>query len=168
MEIFLVLVVIIIGIAVAAISQGKKPEGKRTPSNPNPLNVVDEKPSNETKEKTGLIKPKRLLTMNEQPTFKKLVEALPEYVVFAQVSFSAILDTTDRATRNRFNRKIADFVVCNKSFIVIGVVELDDSSHNGREEQDAERDAMFNEAGYKVIRYRRMPERDQVRRDFGL
>lgn len=114
------------------------------------------------------IKAKRLLTANEQPTFSRLVEALPEYVIFAQVSFSAIITSTGQSTRNKFNRKMADFVVCDKAFNVVAVVELDDSSHNGREEKDADRDALLKEAGHKVIRYKQTPDKEQIRKDFGL
>ncbi|WP_026470763.1 DUF2726 domain-containing protein [Alkanindiges illinoisensis] len=112
------------------------------------------------------IKAKRVLTMNEQPTFNRLREALPDHIVLAQVSFGALLSTTGQATRNRFNRKIADFVVLDKSFNVVAVVELDDKSHKGKEQQDAERDAMLKEAGYRVIRYPRTPDLDKVKADF--
>ena len=37
------------------------------------------------------IKGKRILTMNEQPTFLRLREALPEHIVLAQVAFSAFM-----------------------------------------------------------------------------
>ncbi len=71
-------------------------------------------------------------------------------------------------TRNLFNRKVADFVVLDKSFNIIAIVELDDSSHKGKEHTDAERDALINEAGFKVIRYKRTPETEQVHLDFGI
>lgn len=147
MEILIIIVVIaFIAFAVIAASanKGKSAKGK-----------------NETP-----IKAKRVLTMNEQPTFNRLREALPENIVLAQVSFGALLSTTGQATRNKFNRKIADFVVLDKSFNVVAVVELDDKSHKGKEKQDAERDAMLIEAGYRVIRYPRTPDLDKVKADF--
>jgi very-short-patch-repair endonuclease len=114
----------------------------------------------------GKIRKSRPLTMNEQPMFSKLRETLePEYVVLAQVSFGAILWTWSKAVRNRFNRKIVDFVVCDKSFNVIAVVELDDSSHKGKEEKDAERDLLFKEAGITVLRYKFTPESSKIRED---
>jgi len=103
------------------------------------------------------------LTKNEQPMYFRLVEALPEHIVLAQVAFSALLKTGKQATRNRFNRKVADFVICEKSFRVIACVELDDSSHKGREEQDRERDQLLTNAGYRVIRYKKVPNIDEVR-----
>ena len=62
------------------------------------------------------IKGKRIITMNEQPTFLRLREALPEHIVLAQVAFSAFMTAKGYATRNLFNRKVADFVVLDKQF----------------------------------------------------
>lgn len=111
---------------------------------------------------------KRILTMNEQPTFMKLREALPEHIVLAQVSFSAFMTAKGYPTRNLFNRKIADFVVLDKKFNIVAIVELDDSSHKGKEDQDAERDALIAEAGHRVIRYKRTPDFEQVKKDFNI
>lgn len=129
------------------------------------LNGKGNSPKN-AKGKSTPIKPKRPLTMNEQPTYSRLVENLPNCFVLAQVSLQAILSTSGQATRNRFNRKIADFVVCDKAWNVLAVVELDDSSHKGKEAADAERDAIISEAGYKVIRYARTPSAEQIANDF--
>lgn len=127
---------------------------------------------NVKKEKKGgarnPIKGKRILTMNEQPTFIRLREALPEYIILAQVSFSAFMTAQGYATRNLFNRKVADFVVLDKQFNIVAIVELDDSSHKGKEDKDAERDSLIIEAGYRIIRYQRTPDIDQVKKDFGI
>ena len=109
---------------------------------------------------------KRVITLNEQPTFLRLREALPNHIVLAQVAFSALMTSKGYTSRSRFNRKVTDFVVLDKGFNVVAIVELDDSSHKGREQEDAERDAMLEEAGYTVIRYTRTPEIQQVRADF--
>lgn len=114
------------------------------------------------------INAKRVLTMNEQPTFNRLREALPGYIVLAQVAFSALITTKGQATRNRFNRKVADFVVLDKAYNVVAIIELDDSSHKGKEDKDANRDKMLEEAGYKVIRYKRTPDLDKVKADFNI
>jgi len=126
-------------IAVAAVF-GKKPQKSKSP-----------------------ISKKDLLTKNEQPMYFRLVEAMPEHIVLAQVAFSALLKTSTSAMRNRFDRKVADFVICDKTFKVIACIELDDSSHKGRERQDGERDRMLIEAGYRVIRYKKVPNVDEVR-----
>lgn len=115
-------------------------------------------------------RPKRRwpLTKNEGAMYHRLVQSLPDHVVFAQVSFGALLTARSRATRNRFDRKVADFVVCDKALQVLAIIELDDWSHRGREFNDAARDKLLQDAGYRVIRYPRIPNVEKVRADFGV
>ena len=49
---------------------------------------------------------------------------------------------------------------------MIAVVELDDSSHKGRAKEDGARDALLTDAGYRVVRYPRVPDIEQVKADF--
>lgn len=105
------------------------------------------------------------LTKNEQPMYFRLKEALPGYEVLAQVAFSALLTARKTATRNSFDRKVADFVICTRSFEVVAVIELDDKSHKGKEAADAARDQMLIDAGYRVLRYAMTPNAEKVRKD---
>ena len=41
-------------------------------------------------------------------------------------------------------------------------MNLDDPSHIGKEQEDAERDAMLNEAGYIVLRFTEIPSIRQL------
>jgi Protein of unknown function (DUF2726) len=107
--------------------------------------------------KSFAAKAKRLLSRNEQPMYFRLVEAFPDLVVLAQVSFSGLMTGKTQSDRNKFNRKIADFVICTKAFEIVAIVELDDSSHQGREKQDSERDAMLESVGYRVVRFKKTP-----------
>lgn len=132
------------------------------------LSVLKNGESKNRNAKRNPIKGKRIITMNEQPTFMKLKEALPEHIILAQVAFSAFMTAQGYATRNLFNRKVADFVVLDKAFNIVAIVELDDSSHKGKEKFDEERDALIHEAGFKVIRYKRTPELVQIHRDFNI
>jgi very-short-patch-repair endonuclease len=79
-------------------------------------------------------------------------------VVLAQVAFSALLDARSRATRNTFDRKVADFVLCTKAFEVIAVIELDDSSHQKKAAADVARDELLILAGYQVLRFAKVPD----------
>jgi hypothetical protein len=80
------------------------------------------------------IQRKSLLTPNEIEFFHRLERALPAYRVFPQVSFAALLTDDGRlstqarwSVRARFDRKIADFVVCEGGNLrVIAIIELDD------------------------------------------
>ena len=111
------------------------------------------------------ISAKPILTKRELQFFAVLEQALPRAYIFPQVSFSAILTTKGFYTRSQFNRKIADFVVCDERMNIVAVIELDDSSHKDREQQDAVRDAMLNEAGYPVLRYAQIPQASQISKD---
>ena len=111
------------------------------------------------------ISAKPILTKRELQFFAVLEQALPRAYIFPQVSFSAILTTKGFYTRSQFNRKIADFVVCDERMNIVAIIELDDSSHKGREQQDAARDAMLNEAGYPVLRYAQIPQASQISKD---
>lgn len=121
---------------------------------------------NRAKSKLPLaLKRKQILTNREQQMFFILSSALPECVVLAQVAFSALVTADSWQSRNRFNRKVADFVLCSKNMNVVAVIELDDRSHMGREHHDRERDAMLKQAGYTTIRYASIPTTEVIRRD---
>jgi very-short-patch-repair endonuclease len=103
------------------------------------------------------------LTEREQVMFFRLSEALPEYIVLAQVAMSALMTASTQAARNRFDRKVIDFVVCSKAFEVIAVVELDDSSHRGKEAADDRRDKLLKAAGFRTVRFRDIPASERLR-----
>ena len=112
------------------------------------------------------VRGRQILTMQEQPTFLNLQAALPEHIVLAQVAFSAFLTAKGYANRSVFNRKVADFVVLDRKFKLVAVVELDESSHKTKYEQDLFRDELIKEAGYTIIRYKKTPTPAQIKADF--
>ena len=116
------------------------------------------------------IRSKPLLTNNETEFFHRLQRALPACHVFPQVAFGALL-TDDRklsrkarwSLRARFDRKIADFVVCERlSLKVIAIIELDDRTHDAK--ADRQRDAITEAAGYKTLRFesRKKPSEAEI------
>ena len=107
------------------------------------------------------------LTAREQAMYNRLVQTLPDLVVLPQVSFGALLTARTRAARSSFSRKIADFVVCDRAFKVVAVVAFGgDKSNKGKSQRDLDRDALLVEAGYRVLRYQRVPDIDRVEADF--
>ena len=112
------------------------------------------------------IRAKRPLTQREQSMFLRLSATFPEHVVLSQVAFSALITSRQPATRNGFNRKMADFVLCSKAFDVLAVIELDDASHKNREREDADRDQWLTKAGYRVERYLQIPDEAKLLADF--
>lgn len=97
--------------------------------------------------------------------YARLISAFPQHHILAQVAFSALITNHQYKIRNLFNRKVTDFVILDKDFNVVVIVELDDPSHIGKEKQDAERDAMLEEAGYRVIRYTSIPSISTLKND---
>jgi hypothetical protein len=105
------------------------------------------------------IQKKPLLTPNETEFFCRLQRALPAYQVFPQVSFAAFITDDGRLSSNarwsvraKFDRKISDFVVCDRNtLIVVALVELDDRTHTAS--ADRQRDAITKAAGYQTIRF---------------
>lgn len=108
--------------------------------------------------KGQVYKARPILTDNEQEFFTRLLVALPEFYVFPQVSFSALLEPTNFSSRAQkmsirgtFSQKYADYVVADNRLVVVAIVELDDRTHNSS--KDKSRDVMLAEAGYRVIRW---------------
>lgn len=99
--------------------------------------------------------------------YNRLVQTLPDLVVLPQVSFGALLTARTRAARSSFSRKIADFVVCDRSFKVVAVVAFGgDKSSKEKSQRDLDREALLVEAGYRVLRYPRVPDVGRVEADF--
>lgn len=105
------------------------------------------------------------LNADERQMYLELAAALPNCIVLAQVALSSLLTTNSKPTRNRFDRKVADFVVCSKELEVLVVVELDDPSDKSNLISDADRDAMIANAGYKMLRYASIPDQAALRKD---
>lgn len=103
-----------------------------------------------------------LMSGHEQAMYWRLREAFPDGVVLAQVAVAALI-TSAREHRNRYDRKIADFVLCDKAMGVHAVIELDDASNKGRTRQDARRAVLLERAGYRVIRFARVPDAAALR-----
>jgi very-short-patch-repair endonuclease len=99
------------------------------------------------------------LSRPEQVLYFRLVSALPEHIILAQVQLSRFLGVKKgnnyRAWFNRINRMSADFVVCNKDFSIVAVIELDDLTHQEKDRQaaDAKKDKALSSAGIRIVRW---------------
>ena len=102
---------------------------------------------------------KRVLTRPEQVLYYRLARALPDYIVLAQVQLSRVLGVkrgfTFMAWNNRINRLSLDFLVCLKDSTVVAAIELDDSSHDrpDRQEADARKALALRSAGVRLVRW---------------
>lgn len=103
---------------------------------------------------------KKPLTAVEQVLYFRLVEALPNQIVLAQVQLSQVVGIKKgpywQTWFNKISRKSLDFLICGKDSRVIAAIELDDKSHDDKERavKDADKDAALNAAGIKIIRWK--------------
>ena len=102
------------------------------------------------------------MTAHELVLYKKLTSLLQssQYSVLSQVSMGAMIKTRSglsrsesQSARNRYDRKIVDFVIIDGNGKTKLIIELDDSSHISS--RDADRDKLTASAGYKTERLRR-------------
>ncbi len=111
---------------------------------------------------------KRPLSPPEQVLYFRLVSALPDHIVLAQVQLSRFLGVkkgnNSQSWLNRINRMSADFVVCQKDATVVAVIELDDSSHQRerRVASDAKKDKALASADIKLLRWQPSSLPDEV------
>ena len=105
-------------------------------------------------------KSKVLLTANELEFLGRLEAAMPELRFCPQVALGALLEPAVPRRdgrefyrlRGMFSQKIVDFVAQRRTDgAVIALIELDDRTHDSA--TDAQRDAITQSAGYKVIRW---------------
>lgn len=102
---------------------------------------------------------KRPLSQPEQVLYFRLVQALPERIILAQVQLSRMLGVKKgnnyQAWLNRINRMSADFVICKKDYSIVAVIELDDASHqrDDRRAADAKKDQALSSAGIRIVRW---------------
>ena len=102
---------------------------------------------------------RRVFSEAEQVMYLRLVGALPECIVLAQVQLSRFLYVKKgfsfRGWNNRIDRLSVDFLVCLKDSTVVAAIELDDPSHDdpARREADARKAKALESAGITLIRW---------------
>lgn len=114
---------------------------------------------------------KKPMTVPEQVLYFRLIKALPDHIVLAQVGLSRIVGVKAKqnfhAWNNRINRLSADFVVCAKDAKVLAVIELDDASHRTPERlrTDAKKNMALESAGLRIIRWqaKSLPDEATIR-----
>lgn len=102
--------------------------------------------------------PKKVLSQPEQVLYHRLVSALPDHIVLAQVQLSRVLGVKKgyrfNEWNNRINRMSLDFVVCTKDSAIVALVELDDKTHQqpSRVKADTKKNKAISDAGLRLIR----------------
>jgi very-short-patch-repair endonuclease len=102
---------------------------------------------------------KKPLSTPEQVLYHRLVKALPDCIVLAQVQLSRFLGVSKGRNfaqwNNRINRLSIDFLVCLKDSTVVAAIELDDSSHERSDRKDADlrKERAITSAGIPLLRW---------------
>jgi len=101
-----------------------------------------------------------VLSQPELVLYRRLVQALPNNLVFAQVQLSRFLEVRRGVPRqgwfNRISQLSADFLILNPDTSVVAAIELDDASHDGHSRRDAHsrKSQALQSARVKLIRWR--------------
>ena len=138
-SLFLLLIVVVVVIAILA--------------------VVKAKPKGGIGDEVWPFYAKKPLSQPEQILYFRLVQALPDRIVLAQVQLSRLLGVekgnNHQAWFNRINRMSADFVVCKKDSSIVAVIELDDATHQKEDRQaaDAKKNKALSSAGIRIVRW---------------
>jgi Protein of unknown function (DUF2726) len=119
------------------------------------------------------------LTKNEKDCFKHLQRIFPEYHICPQVSMGALLEPLAKMSsanakersnnaihRNQISSKVIDFIMLDKNLEPAFIIELDDNTHNSKQDKDRERDIHILKAGLKTVRIRRVKGAFPTRQQF--
>jgi Protein of unknown function (DUF2726) len=100
-----------------------------------------------------------VLSQPEQVLYRRLVQALPNNRMFAQVQLSRFLTVKRGVARqtwlNRISQLSADFLILGPDTSVVAAIELDDASHLNRSRRDADtrKAHALQSAGVWLIRW---------------
>ena len=116
---------------------------------------------------------KRPLSQPEPVLYHRMIRALPEHIVLAQVQVSRVLGVNKGANfrewNDRINRLSYDFVVCGKDSAVLAAVELDDKTHESgaRASTDEKKNKASADAGLRLLRWhvRSLPSEELIRQE---
>jgi hypothetical protein len=122
---------------------------------------------------------KKPMTRTESKLYFRLIKALPEFIVLAQVQMTSFLEPkakkwTPNHTKqlNKIIRKSIDFVVMDKSGNNITAIELQDWTHQRKDRQkndDFKRQTLAN-AGIKFLEFHaeNMPSIEEIQSHFNV
>lgn len=111
---------------------------------------------------------------SELKLYRELLELFGDkYYIFAQVPYARLIEVKkgeEKRHRNRFDKKIADFVLCDKERAVAQlVIELDGASHKKEKtkERDAFVDRMLDSIGLPILHLPVGASREELRSGVG-
>jgi hypothetical protein len=117
---------------------------------------------------------RRLLSQPEQVLFFRLTKALPNHVILTRVQLSRLLKVKEgkgfQAWQGRVEPLSADFVVCQRDFSVVAVIEIEDGYRKSQERQsiEAKKNKAFQDAGIRLLRWQlsELPDDEGIKASF--
>ncbi len=117
---------------------------------------------------------KKPLSESEQILYHRLVAALPQCIVLAQVQLSQVVGVNKGFNfgvwNNHINRMSLDFIVCLKDSTIIAAVELDDITYEKeiRVKADVQKGKALSAAGIELIHWHvsELPDEKTIRQAF--
>ena len=117
---------------------------------------------------------KNPLTKTEIMFYQRLIEALPDLVVLAQVPLSSFLKVDSTQIDPKFSKRwfspisqqSVDYLICRKDFSIIAAVELDDKTHLNQDaiKRDHKKNHNLAAANVPLIRWHAesMPDKAEI------
>ena len=113
----------------------------------------------------------RILSERERALYQRLVQALPDHIVLAQVQLLQVLQfqrgRRTQALLNRFSQLSLDFLVVDRDSRPMLAIELDDATHDrpDRRRADARKNHALKSAGLPLVRWtaKTLPDAEAIR-----
>ena len=130
----------------------------------NPIEIRPNAEIGNSQNKQGQYRIKNeLMSRVELILYQRILEALPEYMVFSQVAMNRIVFSEEKGVRGKTNfshygkirDKSIDFLICDSESRLIAAIELDDYSHTyeHRQKADMQKNDALKEANIRLIRF---------------
>lgn len=157
---------VIILVVVILLMKKNEKENKIIEDYSNKMKEAEGEGSTSPESYVGKYKSRMLLTKNEWSAYmalKKITDA-HDLVICPKVRLIDIVEpksgNQEAALRAKVIQKHVDFVICKSNLKIVGVVELDDSSHDTKKriERDKFVDEILTDVGYTVIHTRYVNE----------
>jgi very-short-patch-repair endonuclease len=114
------------------------------------------------KQSDSVLRQRAIFNHHEHAMFTRLKAVLPEANILAHVSFDVLLTTKFSHTRRKYENLFADFVIMDQAYRVISIISIGESNSAKKLQAAHYRDAILETAGYRVFRFRDIPEYEHL------
>lgn len=145
---FLMVVVLMMAVASIFLLRAKNPIAPTPEPRPNPFDGDTHLPYTS----------RPIMTQTELQVYDKLLQALPNHMIFAQVQVSRIIESPEEDNLywfNFINRLSYDFVICRTDGTPLAAIEIDDDTHEltERQEADTRKNLATRAANIEILRW---------------